>query len=263
MQNSRQVYKGDGFALKEVTITGKKTVKGSRNLNGPGGADQVITGAELVKAGKKTLYDLLVEKVPGFGYRTPRKSENLEFFLGNNQLRIIIDGMNVDSFYEPMPVRNHHFDYIRDYLTRYTAEDVAGIEVMGSLYNTTNYDGLFAEDALARNAKGDYLSYLEITTHSGSGPFLRKSANIYLYKPLVYGDLKVFYSPKYTSATKGNEKPDLRSTIYWVPNLVTNRNGEVRTSFFSADKKGSYTVWIEGTDMQGHIGMKAVTLKIE
>ncbi len=82
------------------------------------------------------------------------------------------------------------------------------------------------------------------------------------HHPPTYGDLKVFYSPKYNGVTKNDKTPDLRSTIYWVPNLVTNEKGGARTSFFSADRKGTYTVWIEGTDMQGHIGVKVTTLKI-
>jgi hypothetical protein len=77
-----------------------------------------------------------------------------------------------------------------------------------------------------------------------------------------YGDHKVFYSPKYTIANKTSKKLDLRSTIYWAPNVVTNKKGEANISFFSADKKGSYTIWIEGSDMQGKFGMKTMTLKI-
>jgi hypothetical protein len=258
----KQAYKGEGVALNEVKITGKKIVRNSKNLNGAGEADQVLSEEDLGKLNKKTLYDILFEKVPGFTYKTSRKGVDNEFFIRNNRVKIIIDGFDLDYFYTPLPVRDDHFNYIKEYLTFYKAEDVVGVEVMKSLYNTTNYDETFNPNALAMNAKGDFLSYLEITTKTGSGPFLRKVANVYLYKPPTYGDLKVFYSPKYTAINKSDKKPDLRSTIYWVPNLVTNEKGEAKTSFFAADKKGSYTVWIEGTDMQGHIGMKAATIKI-
>ncbi|KQC00126.1 Plug and carboxypeptidase regulatory-like domain-containing protein [Pedobacter sp. Hv1] len=256
----QQVYKREGISLKEVTVIGKKTVKGSKTLNKAGEADQVISEEELEQMGKKTLYDILFERVAGFNYKIPRRSESNEFFIKNNRVKFIIDGLDVDYFYEAMPVRDDHYKFIKDYLTRYNAEDVTGIEIMTSLYNTANYDAVFG--SVTSSSSGDFLSYLEITTKSGSGPFLKKRANVYMYKPPTYGDLKVFYSPKYNSVTKTDQKPDLRSTIYWVPNLVTNEKGEAKTSFFTADRKGTYTVWIEGTDMQGNIGMKVTTLKI-
>jgi len=43
--------------------------------------------------------------------------------------------------------------------------------------------------------------------------------------------------------------------------VLTNEAGLASFSFFSADKKGSYTVWIEGSDMAGNLGYK--TMKIE
>ena len=86
---------------------------------------------------------------------------------------------------------------------------------------------------------------------------------MYLYRPVNYGDNKVFYHPKYTLANKSDKKPDFRSTIYWNPNLLTNEKGESTISFFAADKPGSYTVWIEGTDLQGNFGFKTMKLLIK
>jgi hypothetical protein len=254
--------KRDGISLNTVNIVAKKIVKNSKNLNGPGEADQIIDEVELEKAPQKTLYDLLYEKVPGFVAKSPRGSSSREFFIKNNRLKVIIDGMDVDYFYSPMDVIDDHFRYVKSYLDGYKASDIMGIEVMTSLYNTNNYDIEFNSAANMNAAKGFFSGYLEITTRSGSGPFLKKSANVYLYRPYPYGDFKVFYSPKYNSTNKANKTPDLRSTVYWVPNLITNEKGEAKTSFFSTDKKGTYTLWVEGTDMRGNIGMKAVTLKI-
>jgi hypothetical protein len=258
-------YRGDGVALKEVNISGKKVVKNSKNQNGPGESDQVIAEEELDKVAKKSLYEVLMEKVPGFHASTLRMKEDKAFFIKNNPVKIIIDGMDVDYFYTEMGVRDDHYRHIMQYLDYYKAEDVLGIEVMSSIYNVANYNATFTTDPTVYQdpiRQGDFRSYLEITTKTGSGPFLKKAANMYMLKPNSYGDLKVFYSPKYTSANKTTKTSDLRSTIYWAPNLVTNEKGEANTSFFSADKKGTYTVWIEGSDMQGHIGMKTMTVKI-
>ncbi|MEO6150269.1 MAG: hypothetical protein ABIP28_08915 [Mucilaginibacter sp.] len=53
------LYKGEGYMLNEVNIVSKKVIKGSKNLNGPGGADLIIDEEELIKADKTTLYNLL------------------------------------------------------------------------------------------------------------------------------------------------------------------------------------------------------------
>jgi hypothetical protein len=261
----QQEYKANpsnGIALREVNITGKKVIKGSKNLNGPGEADQTITSEELSKAGKKTLLQILQEKVKGFneGYR--RKTMIKDYFISFNRIKLIIDGIDVDLSFSPddeprRSVNDDHFKHIKSYLDYYTAEDVEGIEVMRHIGYSTAYKFEF------ENVRStEEIAFIEITTKSGAGPFLKKAYNTYLVKPMNYGDHKVFYSPKYTTANKDNKKPDLRSTIYWAPNVVTNKKGEAHISFFSADKKGSYTVWLEGSDMQGKFGMKTMTLKI-
>ena len=41
-----------------------------------------------------------------------------------------------------------------------------------------------------------------------------------------------------------------RSTLYWNPNVVS-------------DEEGSYTVWVEGSDIQGNLGFKTMKLIIK
>ena len=106
-------------------------------------------------------------------------------------------------------------------------------------------------------------AFIEITTKTGSGPFLRKSANMYLLKPMTYGSTKKFYSPRYTETNKADQTPDFRSTLLWNPNVVTTSNGEAIFSFFTADRKGTYTIWVEGADLQGSYGFKAVKLIVK
>jgi hypothetical protein len=55
---------------------------------------------------------------------------------------------------------------------------------------------------------------------------------------------------------------DLRSTIHWEPNLITDENGKATVSFFSADKPADYTVIMEGTDLEGNIGYGRQKIKV-
>lgn len=243
----KQQYKANpasGIALNEVTIVGKKTIKGSKNLNGPGESDQTITREDLERTRSKTLLQVLMEQVKGFRTGTDN------FYIQNRSVKLIIDGFDVDDVsYEVLD----HFAHLKFFLNYYTVADLEGIEIMIFEGNTTTY---------AQEFKGKGV-FIEVTTKSGEGPYLKKAFNTVIIKPMNYGDTKVFYSPKYTPATKSSKFPDLRSTIYWAPNVVTNTKGEANISFFSADKKGKYTVWIEGSDMQGKFGFKTMKLEIK
>jgi hypothetical protein len=63
-----------------------------------------------------------------------------------------------------------------------------------------------------------------------------------------------FYQPKYfISSVKESTKPDLRSTIYWKPNLITDENGQAQIRFYTADLAGTYTLILEGISSEGEI----------
>jgi hypothetical protein len=246
-----------GIVLREVKIVAKRIIKDSKNLNGPGESDQAFTETDLNKVAKKSLLQVLEESVKGFsaGYKKGVRG----FFINGVALKLIIDGTEVDFFYSPITGANdEYFQFIKSYMDYYNAEDIKGIEVMRSLKYYASYMSRYD------NPISDIeLNYIEVTTRSGQGPFLKKSGNLYLHRPMDYGDSKVFYSPKYTIQNKADKKPDYRSTLYWQPNLLTDNNGTGTFSFFSADKKGSYTVWIEGSDMEGNIGFKTMKLEVK
>ncbi|MGF1923710.1 MAG: carboxypeptidase regulatory-like domain-containing protein, partial [Bacteroidia bacterium] len=268
----QQEYKANplyAISLKEVVIVGKKVIKGSKNLNGPGEADLIITEETLEKAGKTTLLQVLQTHLPGINVGFRRKSYIRDYLLNADRIRLIIDGIDVSYGFELQggnPIDESHYRHLKTYFDYYTAEDLNGIEVMRFTGKTILYKSQFELDSEGKpigELSPENIVFIEVTTKSGAGPFLKKASNVYLVKPMNYGDVKTFYSPKYTSESKTDKKPDLRSTIYWAPNVVTNTKGEANFSFFSADSKGTYTVWIEGSDMQGKFGMQTMKLEIK
>ncbi|WP_316813686.1 hypothetical protein [Pedobacter heparinus] len=72
-----------------------------------------------------------------------------------------------------------------------------------------------------------------------------------------------FYSPKYLN--KEISGTDIRSTIHWEPNIITNEKGEATISFYAADLPASYTIVIEGSNMNGGMGsvIKPTFFKVE
>lgn len=72
--------------------------------------------------------------------------------------------------------------------------------------------------------------------------------------PLGYQKPTEFYVPKYNvDSVKMNPKPDLRTTIYWNPNLVADSTGTVHITFYSADKDNDYSIVFEGITNEGEI----------
>ncbi|MFT4094399.1 MAG: Plug domain-containing protein [Niabella sp.] len=254
----------DGRMLEEVVVTAKARIPGSQNLND--GADQTISQAVLEKTPKKTLLDVLKEKVPGFREGTLPKSQRLEYFINSNKVRFIFDGMDLDFYYHSTTsMSDDYLQFLNGYLQYYTAEDIKGIEIMNNPRYNSSYKSRYLEagEQMNYSAATRDISFIEITTHGGVGPFLKKVPGMYLLKPVAPFIGKQFYSPRYTSANEETAFPDLRQTVYWNPNVISDKNGAANISFYTSETKGhGYIVIIQGADLKGEFGVLAVPLKI-
>ena len=264
-----------GHRLKEVKVTAKKIVKGSENWNGGGNADFVIDEKELEKSGKKSFLDLLYEQIPGFREGTmvtgkfwpdeviafdafikgtPEPSQ--WYFIKDKVAMLYVDGIEVRGFVQPFL-----FDDYKKYLQSCTAEDIKGIEVNVS----SKYAGAYLQHWLTplREIPFRDFAFIEITTRSGSGPMIQHGIGNYLYKPQALTYPVAFHSPKYTAKKSSKDAPDVRSTLFWSPNVFTDKNGLATISFYSGDGPATYTVTIAGTDMNGNIGSATCKLKVK
>jgi hypothetical protein len=258
-QKAGSAYRGEGHMLNEVVIKAQKIIKGSKNLNGPGEADQSLDEKELEKAGKMTLGELLEKRIKGFkvtGLWSPClrcRSVFTSYLIGDALVHLVFDGVDANKLfdgYDLGPVADpERTRFLKgSYLDYYTAEDITGIEVMYSPQHAAAYkqSGSLSELNIA---------FIEITTRGGKGPFMKYTPGTYLYKPLAFTLPKKFYRPRYTvnnnSMALGT---DLRSTIHWEPNIITDSLGRARVSFYSADKPASYSIMVQGTDLFGQIG---------
>lgn len=71
-------------------------------------------------------------------------------------------------------------------------------------------------------------------------------------KVVGYSKYRQFYSPKYTVDNLQDKKVDLKTLLYWNPELKTI-NGRVNLRFFSSDLPGKYVVFVEGITNDGKI----------
>ena len=233
----------EGLLLPNVTVTAKKKIEGSFNLNGPGQADQVLNAADMDKDYKMTLLDICRKQIKGFN-TTGGISINM------TPLKLIVDGVNAAI----VGIQ------IMDILESFTAEDIKGIEVMYHSSYSWSYDARFVNGA--RSGFGHIFAYLEITTRSGQGPDQRNTAG-YSFKSLPrFSKPAQFYSPRYPVKDSSNHDTDLRALLYWDPNITTDSTGKAVVWFYAADKPIDYTITLQGCDIYGNLGSRTSKINI-
>jgi hypothetical protein len=83
-------------------------------------------------------------------------------------------------------------------------------------------------------------------------------------QPLGFQKPAAFYVPKYeVDSILKSGTPDLRTTIYWQPSVVTDAQGKVQVSFYTADKANQYHVELEGVGNDGEISRFNAILRRE
>jgi len=108
-------------------------------------------------------------------------------------------------------------------------------------------DILSAEDAVGLHgldfSRGAYILKTKKITQGNDIP----DASVQVVQPEGYCVRKEFYVPTYNSPEeRQNASPDFRTTIYWNPVIHTNKAGEAKVSFFTADNTGNYSYILEG-----------------
>ena len=228
---------GHGQVLKEVTIKGEKInpVPHSKNLNGGGNADQVITSADIAKFNCARLADCLTGVLTGviFG----RDGGPLNNRGDRGAMAIVIDGNYSDA---------SEFDNLNP-------DDIEGIEVLLGGHYSVMYGSRMSNGGLI------------ITTKGGrkSKEYYRYAPGVVTFRPQGFYKAREFYSPQYDNSKTDKNIADLRSTIFWKPDVITDKNGKASFSFFNADSKGTYRLVIEGIDTDGNIGRQVVKYNVE
>jgi hypothetical protein len=69
-----------------------------------------------------------------------------------------------------------------------------------------------------------------------------------------YYEKREFYQPDYDKET--DPTPDYRNTLLWMPEVLTDKNGEAALHFFCSDINSSFTGTVEGVGSDGLLGKK-------
>jgi hypothetical protein len=66
-----------------------------------------------------------------------------------------------------------------------------------------------------------------------------------------YDEPRIFYSPKHHTTLGKDYKPDLRSTLFWEPDIEIGDNRESFLNYYNDDKSGKISVIVEGITSAG------------
>lgn len=234
---AEQIKSGVGnhvITLREVQIIAKREAfKHSQNLNGAGNADQTFVAKDLINFNCVRLFDCFQGRLTGVTIRggIPYTTR------GGGAMAVIIDGMIVDA----------------GYADNINVNDVQSIEVLRSIGYTAIYGPRAANGAILITTKrGDQRVFTPDNFRSG----------IKGYYPKGFYKAREFYSPQY-DAKINTKLADLRSTIFWKPDLITPEDGKIAVEYFNAGTPGTYRVVIEGIDGDGNIGRQVFRYKVE
>jgi hypothetical protein len=230
----------DTTVLKQVTITAKKIKKAevtrSSNLHGAGNADQVLM-ADQLGANCANLSDCLRGKLFGVSFKNDGTPVNISRG-ANADMAIIVDGNQM----------------LGSELNNLNANDVNSIEVLRTNFSKSIYGSNIPAGALVITMKqGSERKY--VTSESPTG--------LITYPFKGFYKARAYYTPKYTAANKDGGALDLRSGIYWKPDVLTGKDGKATFDYFNADTKGVYRVVIEGIDDDGNLGRQVYRYKVE
>jgi len=103
---------------------------------------------------------------------------------------------------------------------------------------------------------------LVITTKHGKDAIESSQSGVLQITVPGFYKAREFYSPKYDN-TNLFKQQDLRSTIFWMPDLETGKDGNATFGYYNADGAGTYKLVIEGIDDKGNIGRRVYEYKVE
>jgi len=225
------------IVLKEVEINDtrqQKQVKNSTNLNGPGNADQVLT-SDKIPPGCIQFGQCLTGVLTFISF-----DRNGVPYSRGAKMSVCLDGVFLPD----------------DEIADINMNDIASIEVLRTI-------GYFAIYGYHAGGGG----VIVLTSKSGEDMenerLSEPAPGIIVYSPLGYHKIRTFYSPQYDDPKTNIPVANLRSTIYWNPNMITDKDGNTSFQYFNAGSKGTYRVIIEGIDNDGNIGRRVFRYKVD
>ncbi|MFD2588335.1 hypothetical protein ACFSQJ_15455 [Croceitalea marina] len=249
------------IALNEVVVSDYKlTPERAEMVELHGMPDVVIDNQELIKKQKKWTNNLLRWLL--FNYpkeiRVKRFGSAVGFELayvhGADWTYVVIDGI-------PVHERDYHL------IGNIPVRAVKSVEIFPSAGTANKYHGQVF-DCAPICPPPPFPAILAIYTYSGKGlygafPKINRT-NLINHKASQYTPVREYYTPKYNESSKIDwSVPDRRALLYWKPNIVTEKDGIAKITFFNSDLTGKVILIVEGFTSNGKIGYSELFYKVD
>jgi TonB-dependent SusC/RagA subfamily outer membrane receptor len=132
-----------------------------------------------------------------------------------------------------------------------------GVPGDANLINNLNVNDVYFIDVLKGPSAAIYGSRgangaIAVYTRRGSADVINdERQGIISFTHPGYTPVREFYAPRYGTQRPEHVKPDVRSTLFWKPDVVFDSTGVTAVSFYTPDQPGTYHVRLEGITAQG------------
>lgn len=239
--NIKRDLRPDVIQLKEVSIEKKQPISksskptyASSNIIGPGNADAVFTSEDLKHS--MSLIQFLQGKVASVHFR-----QGKAYSRGSREpMAVILDNVYLGDS-----------EYSSSSLDDVSIDNIETVEILKSMANSSVYGALGGAGVIVLTSKKGGI------VHQDSPPL----PGLVNYSTEGYSVSREFYIPKYD--VKPDNKPDGRTTVFWEPNLITDKDGRAKISYLNTDTPGTYRIIIEGIDVNGNLARKVLTYEVK
>jgi hypothetical protein len=135
-------------------------------------------------------------------------------------------------------------------------KQIKSVEILQNPKNKSKYFIEVGRNPLIESPGFD--AFIVIYTYAGRGLFgIQPTKGIYKKKISGFVPPREFYIPKYDNIQPDDwQFPDLRSVVYWKPNIVIGKEKETTLEFYNGDDIGEMLVIVESIDKYGRLGYK-------
>ncbi len=249
LKNSKIQF-NNTHTLKEVVIKDTKIVKTVSHKDYPSLSslssepDHLIAGSQL--NGCNSVLECLKTLAVGMTFDDQNFYVQRDFNAGKRvPAQVFVKGMPVDA----------------NYLISLNANDIESVEVflkdeLGLVNSANNTNGALVINM--RKVETQKISLADLRA-------MLPQRNELTLMPKGYNAVRSFYLPRYdVPKAMQSTAVDTRSTIYWNPNINTDKTtGAASVEFFNADGTGTYRAIIEGIDKDGNIGRQLFRYEVK
>ncbi|MFC0875243.1 hypothetical protein ACE01N_01545 [Saccharicrinis sp. FJH2] len=214
----------DTILIKEVTVKGevKPTTKNDGNFRMYGNPDNVIH-IQKDDLSYFDIFDLIQSRIPGFRVESTFPDITVSFRGGGTPM-FLLDGIMIDA----------------DWISTIPLESVDKIEILKDIGGSA---------AFGMRGKSGVISVFTKKNYD-----LPSEENLYHTineKITGYTTPRIFYSPNYDIQKPEDNKPDLRSTIHWEPDINISNTVPAKITFYNADLYSTIYIDIQGITYTG------------